>query len=63
MKRLLKPLKGILLSIALVVSTILLFNRENGVFLNDMLNIIWLLCMVGVVDYIDSLFPTRSSND
>ena len=63
MKRLLKPLKGILLSIALVVSTILLFNRENGVFLNDMLNIIWLLCMVGVGDYIDSLFPTRSSND
>ena len=63
MKRLLKPLKGILLSIALVVSTILLFNSENGVFLNDMLNIIWLLCMVGVVDYIDSLFPARSSND
>ena len=63
MKRLLKPLKGILLSIALVVSTILLFNSENGVFLNDMLNIIWLLCMVGIVDYIDSLFPARSSND
>jgi len=53
LKGLTKLLKGVLLSVVLVISTIATFLTEGTPYWNDMAFIVWCLCIVTVVDYFD----------
>ena len=48
-----KYLKGILLAIVLVVSTIATFFTDGTPYWNDMAFIVWGLCIVTLVDWLD----------
>ena len=48
-----KYLKGILLTIVLVVSTIATFFTDGTPYWNDMAFIVWGLCIVTLVDWVD----------
>ena len=48
-----KTLKGILLSVVLVVSTINVFFNGGVAYWNDMAFIVWALCIVSLSDYFD----------
>ena len=48
-----KYLKGILLAIVLVISTITVFFTDGTPYWNDMAFIVWGLCIVSLTDYLD----------
>ena len=48
-----KYLKGILLAIVLIVSTIATFFTDGTPYWNDMAFIVWGLCIVTLVDWLD----------
>ena len=52
-KGLTKYLKGILLAIVLVISTITVFFTDGSPYWNDMAFIVWGLCIVTLVDWLD----------
>ena len=52
-KGLTKYLKGILLAIVLVISTITVFFTDGSPYWNDMAFIVWGLCIVTLVDWVD----------
>ena len=52
-KGLTKVLKGILLAVVLVVSTIVTFFTDGTPYWNDMAFIVWALCVVSITDYFD----------
>ncbi len=52
-KGLTKYLKGILLAIVLVISTITVFFTDGSPYWNDMAFIVWGLCIVTLVDWFD----------
>ena len=53
MRGLTRYLKGILLAIVLVVSTITVFFTDGTPYWNDMAFIVWGLCIVSLTDYLD----------
>jgi hypothetical protein len=53
LKGLTKVLKGVLLSVVLVISTIATFLTDGTPYWNDMAFIVWCLCIVTIVDYFD----------
>ena len=48
-----KYLKGVLLTIVLIVSTISTFFTDGSPYWNDMAFIVWGLCIVTLVDWLD----------
>ena len=52
-KGLTKLLKGVLLAVVLVVSTITTFFTDGTPYWNDMAFIVWCLCIVTLSDYFD----------
>ena len=52
-KGLTKLLKGVLLTIVLIISTIARFLTDNSPYWNDMAFIVWGLCIVTLVDWVD----------
>ena len=46
-------LKGVLLAVVLVVSTIATFFTDGTPYWNDMAFIVWGLCIVTLVDWVD----------
>jgi glycerol uptake facilitator-like aquaporin len=52
-KGLTKLLKGVLLTIVLIISTIATFLTDNSPYWNDMAFIVWGLCIVTLVDWVD----------
>jgi hypothetical protein len=48
-----KLLKGVLLTIVLIISTIATFLTDNSPYWNDMAFIVWGLCIVTLVDWVD----------
>ena len=52
-KGLTKYLKGILLAVVLVASTITTFFTDGTPYWNDMAFIVWGLCIVTLVDWVD----------
>ena len=52
-KGLTKYLKGILLAIVLVISTITVIFTDGSPYWNDMAFIVWGLCIVTLVDWLD----------
>ncbi len=53
LKGLTRLLKGVLLAIVFVVSTITVFFTDGTPYWNDMAFIVWGLCVVTLVDYLD----------
>ena len=53
MRGLTKYLKGVLLTIVLIVSTISTFFTDGSPYWNDMAFIVWGLCIVTLVDWLD----------
>ena len=51
-KGLTKLLKGVLLTIVLIISTIATFLTDNSPYWNDMAFIVWGLCIVTLVDWV-----------
>ena len=52
-KGLTKLLKGVLLTIVLIISTIATFLTDNSPYWNDMAFIVWCLCVITLADYFD----------
>ena len=52
-KGLTRMLKGVLLAVTLVVSTITVFFTDGTPYWNDMAFIVWALCIVSLSDYYD----------
>ena len=52
-KGLSRILKGVLLTVTLVVSTITVFFTDGTSYWNDMAFIVWALCIVSLSDYYD----------
>ena len=52
-KGLTKLLKGVLLTIVLIASTITTFFTDGTPYWNDMAFIVWGLCIVTLVDWVD----------
>tara|TARA_Y100000592_G_scaffold30971_1_gene49388 strand:+ start:186 stop:407 length:222 start_codon:yes stop_codon:yes gene_type:complete len=52
-KGLTRMLKGLLLFIVLILSTIATFITDNTPYWNDMAFIVWGLCIVTIVDHFD----------
>jgi len=48
-----KMLKGVLLAVVLVVSTITVFWSDGIAYWNDMAFIVWCLCIISLADYFD----------
>ena len=48
-----KTLKGVLLAVVLVVSTITTFFTDGTPYWNDMAFMVWCLCIVTLTDYFD----------
>ena len=53
LKGLTRLLKGVLLAIVFVVSTITVFFTDGTPYWNDMAFIVWGLCIVSLTDYLD----------
>ena len=53
LKGLTRLLKGVLLTIVTVVSTITVFFNNSTPYWDDMAFIVWGLCIVTLVDYLD----------
>ena len=53
LKSLIAILKGILITILTVVSTITVFFSDGTPYWNDMAFIVWCLCIVSLTDYFD----------
>ena len=48
-----RMLKGVLLAVVLVVSTINVFFNSGIAYWNDMAFIVWCLCIITLADYFD----------